>query len=86
MKKRVAGINAALASAFFLGLAPVLGKLAIRQGMVPLGVVALRTVGAALLLFLVIFVFRRQFLFIYPAGLSGIIALINDNKAISLAV
>lgn len=71
MKKRVAGINAALASALFLGLAPVMGKLAIRQGMAPLGVVALRTVGAALLLFLVIFVFRRQFLFIYPAGLLG---------------
>jgi len=71
MKKRMAGINAALASAFFLGMAPVFGKLAILQGMAPLGVVALRTVGAALLLFLGIFIFRRQFLFIYPAGLLG---------------
>jgi drug/metabolite transporter (DMT)-like permease len=71
MKKPAAGINAALASAFFLGMAPVFGKLAIRQGMAPLGVVALRTVGAAILLFLVILIFRRQFLYIYPAGLLG---------------
>jgi drug/metabolite transporter (DMT)-like permease len=66
-----AGISAAFASALFLGLAPVFGKLAIRLGLHPLFVVALRTCLAALLLLLFMALFRRQFLFIYPAGLLG---------------
>jgi len=37
----------------------------------PLGVVALRTSFAAVLLLIVICLFRRQYLFIYPAGLLG---------------
>jgi drug/metabolite transporter (DMT)-like permease len=71
MKTRVKGISAALASAFFLGMAPVFGKQAINQGMPPLGVVALRTCLAAFLIFLVIFIFKRQYLYIYPAGFWG---------------
>lgn len=65
------GIYAALTSAFFLGMTPVFGKQAILLGMEPLAVVAIRTVLAALLLFLVMFFFYRKFLFIYPAGLLG---------------
>jgi drug/metabolite transporter (DMT)-like permease len=65
------GIVAAFSSSLFLGLAPVFGKLAIRLGLHPLFVVALRTGLAALLLLLVIFLFRRSFLYIYPAGLLG---------------
>ena len=65
------GIYAALASAFFLGMAPVFGRQAILLGMAPLAVVAVRTALAALLLLLVIFIFRRGFLYIYPAGLLG---------------
>ena len=65
------GINAALFSAFFLGLAPVFGKHAIELGVNPLGVVALRTLGATILLFVVMFIFQRKYLFIYPAGLIG---------------
>ena len=65
------GIAAAFSSSLFLGLAPVFGKLAIRLGLPPLFVVALRTGLAALLLLLVIFFFRRSFLYIYPAGLLG---------------
>lgn len=37
----------------------------------PLAVVALRTGTAALLLLLIMVLFRRQFLYIYPAGLLG---------------
>lgn len=68
---RIIGINAALFSAFFLGLAPIFGKQAILFGLNPLGVVAIRTFFATLLLFLVMAIFQRQYLYIYPAGLIG---------------
>jgi drug/metabolite transporter (DMT)-like permease len=69
--RRVKGIHAALTSALFLGLAPVFGKLSISHGMSPLAVVALRTILATALLFLVVVVFNRRYLYIYPAGLLG---------------
>ena len=68
---RTKGVYAALASAFFLGMAPVFGKLAINQGMPWQGVVALRTILAASLLLLVILINKLNFLYIYPAGLLG---------------
>jgi drug/metabolite transporter (DMT)-like permease len=68
---RIRGINAALFSALFLGLAPVFGKQAINMGLSPLGVVAIRTLLATLLMFIVMLIFQRQFLYIYPAGLIG---------------
>ena len=71
MQTKIKGISASLASAVFLGMAPVFGKQAINQGMPPLGVVALRTCLATLLIFGVIFLFKRQYLYIYPAGLLG---------------
>lgn len=64
-------MSAALVSAIFLGMAPVFGKAAIQSGMSPFAVVALRTSLAAMMLFLVIFLYKRSFLFIYPAGLLG---------------
>jgi drug/metabolite transporter (DMT)-like permease len=71
-KTRLTGINAALISAFFLGLAPVFGKAAMGPDKFsPLAVVALRTSMAALLLVIIIAIFKRQFLYIYPAGLFG---------------
>src|SRR5215216_5925944 len=71
-KGRSTGINAALISAFFLGLAPVFGKAAMGVGeFSPFAVVALRTGLAALLLLLIMVTFKRQFLYIYPAGLIG---------------
>ncbi|MEW5941055.1 MAG: DMT family transporter, partial [Chloroflexota bacterium] len=70
-KERTQGIRAALLSAFLLGLAPVFGRQAILLGLSPLAVVALRTGLAAGLLFLIVALFRRQFLFIYPVGLAG---------------
>jgi drug/metabolite transporter (DMT)-like permease len=68
---RAKGINAALASAIFLGMTPVFGKLAIQGGLSPLAVVAMRTTAAAILLFLVMLAFKRSYIYIYPAGLLG---------------
>ena len=64
---------AAFSSAIFLGLAPVFGKLAITQGFTPFAVVALRTSFAAGILLLVIALFYRQYLYIFPVGLFGCI-------------
>ncbi len=69
--KRNTGVQAALASAVFLGLAPIFGKQAILLGLSPMAVVALRTFLAALLLMAVMFIFKRKFFYIYPAGLLG---------------
>jgi len=70
-KKQTAGILAAFSSAVFLGLAPVFGKLAITLGFTPFAVVALRTGFAASILLLVIALFYRQYLYIFPVGLVG---------------
>lgn len=71
-KGRTTGINAALVSAFFLGLAPVFGKAAMGQdGFSPYAVVALRTSLAALLLLVLMALVKRHFLYIYPAGMLG---------------
>ena len=70
-KEQAKGIQAALASAFLLGMAPVFGRQAILLGMSPLEVVALRTVLAAGFLLAIVAIFKRQFLFIYPVGLMG---------------
>ena len=71
MNKRATGIHAALTSAFFLGMAPIFGKQAILLGLPPLAVVALRTSLAAGLLVVIMALFRRQYFYIYPAGLIG---------------
>lgn len=71
MRKRNTGVRAALLSAVFLGLAPVFGKQAINLHFSPLAVVGFRTLSAALLLLLIVAIFRRQYLYIYPAGLIG---------------
>lgn len=70
-KKPTTGILAAFASAVFLGFAPVFGKLAITQGFSPLAVVALRTSLAAGALLLIVLLFYRSFLYIFPVGLIG---------------
>jgi drug/metabolite transporter (DMT)-like permease len=65
------GVQLSITSAILLGMAPVLGKSAIQQGMFPLAVVAYRTAGAAFLLFVVVLLFRRQYLYIFPIGFAG---------------
>lgn len=69
-KMKIRGINAALLSAVFLGLAPVFGKAAMGEDKFsPFAVVALRTSIAALLLVAILAVFHRRALYIYPAAL-----------------
>lgn len=70
-KKQTAGVLAAFSSAFFLGFAPVFGKMAINSGLSPFTVVALRTGFAALILLVVIAIFYRKYLYIFPIGLVG---------------
>lgn len=69
--KRIIGIQAALASAVFMGFAPVFGKQALRLGFSSTEVVAFRTGIAVLLLLILMGLFRRQFFYIYPVGLAG---------------
>lgn len=71
LRPRSKGIYAALASALFMGMAPIFGKQAILFGFPPLAVVAARTLLAALLLLCVMALFYRRYLYIYPAGLLG---------------
>ncbi|MBI3168727.1 MAG: DMT family transporter [Chloroflexi bacterium] len=70
-KKHTAGILAAFSSALFLGMAPVFGKLAITQGFSPFAVVALRTGFASGIMLIVMLLFYRQYLYIFPVGLIG---------------
>ena len=71
IQRRGAGILAALTSALFLGFTPVLGKLAINLGISPLGVVAWRTALAALLILVIVALFYRSFLYVFPVGFYG---------------
>ncbi len=68
---RQVGTFSALLSAFFLGLTPIFGKLAIRYGMPPLGVAAWRTLIATLLLYALLRWQRPAWLYIHPLGLAG---------------
>jgi len=70
-KRKNKGVLAALSSAAFLGLAPVFGRMAIITGFSPLSVVALRTFFATALMFVIIVLFIRKFLYIFPVGLAG---------------
>lgn len=69
--RRKKGIQAALSSAIFLGLAPIFGKQAILSGFSPIAVTAFRTTLAALFMLVVIYFFKRKYLYIFPVGLAG---------------
>jgi drug/metabolite transporter (DMT)-like permease len=71
LPSRSIGLAAALSSAFFLGVSPTLGRLAFSGGFLPVEVVGLRALGAAILLFLIIFLYKRSLLQIYPMGMIG---------------
>lgn len=83
-KTQTAGILAAFGSALFLGISPVFGKLAINLGFSPFAVVAIRTSLAAGLMLIVILLFYRQFLYIFPVGLIGCVLAGAINGAGSL--
>lgn len=83
-KKQIQGIQAALASAFFLGLAPVFGRQAILFGFSPLAVVALRTLLASLLLLFILSLRGCALFYIFPVGLAGctLAGIINGTGSI----
>jgi len=70
---RLKGIQAALASAVFLGMAPIFGKQAILAGFSPLALVFFRSGIAFLLILVLMLLFWRPFFYIYPVGLIGCI-------------
>jgi len=59
----------------FLGVAPILGKLAIQGGADSFSVAAWRTVVAVLLMWMVYLIFFRKYTYIYPAGLLGCVVI-----------
>ncbi len=69
----IKGITAGLVSAVLLGLAPVIGKLAMGggEGFSPLFIVMFRSIVATLLLLTFLVIFKRKYLYIYPVGLVG---------------
>lgn len=65
------GIAAALLSAFVSGLVPIFGKQAYEAGVAPFTLAMLRTVGAAAILWLMHFIFWRQYIYIYPFAFAA---------------
>lgn len=78
-RERHIGLAAALLTPVFMGMTPIFGKLAIRAGMDPYTLAALRTCFAALLLWILFGLFARKYIFIFPAGLIGtfIVGVVN---------
>lgn len=65
------GVMSTVIASFFLGWAPILGKMAYTSGATPYTLVALRTLVAALLLWLVFALFWRREIAISWRGLIG---------------
>jgi len=68
---KLIGILAAAGSAFFLGLTPIFGKIALQFGFSPLFIVTFRSILATLLVFLFLLIIDRSYLRIYSLGLFG---------------
>lgn len=68
-----------IATPVLLGVAPIFGKFAINAGATPFSVAAIRSVLAAVILWLVYLIFFRRYIYIYPAGLLGcvVVGIIN---------
>ncbi len=68
-----------LSTPVFLGAAPILGKMALLEGVNAFSVAALRTLVAVAILWVIYLLFYRRYLYIYPAGLVGcvVIGIVN---------
>ncbi|MBN1286391.1 MAG: DMT family transporter [Anaerolineae bacterium] len=75
---------AALLSPLFLGASPIFGKLATNSGADPLMVAAVRTLIAALILWITYLLFWRKYIYIFAAGLLGcvLVGLVNGIGSI----
>lgn len=71
MQNNRRAIITSLLAPLFLGMAPILGKLAINAGADSFTVAAWRTVIAVVFLWVVYALFARRYIYIYPAGLFG---------------
>ena len=80
------GIVSTVLASFFLGWAPILGKLAYRGGVAPFTLVAFRTLVAALLLWLAFVAFWRREIVISWPGLLGCIGVGAVNGFGSLLI
>jgi drug/metabolite transporter (DMT)-like permease len=78
------GLMAALLTPFFMGMAPVFGKLALHTGFDPYTLAAIRTCLAALALWTVYLLFFRRYTFIFTAGLLGTVVVGTVNGLGSL--
>lgn len=72
-RKQRQGIGATVAASFFLGWAPILGKIAYTNDVTPYTLAAFRTIAAALLLWLVFAIFWRDEIAISWRDLVGCI-------------
>jgi drug/metabolite transporter (DMT)-like permease len=68
------GVVSTVMASFFLGWAPILGKLAYRYGVTPFTLVAFRTLAAALFIWLAFLLFWRREVVISWRGLIGCIS------------
>jgi drug/metabolite transporter (DMT)-like permease len=68
------GTIAAFSTPVIMGLAPIFGKQAIHAGTDPFTLVMLRSCLAAAILWIVYGLFFRKFIYIFPAGLLGTLA------------
>lgn len=75
---------AAMLTPFFLGAAPIFGKLATNSGADPLMVAAVRTLIAVLILWIAYLLFWRKYVYIFSAGLLGcvMVGLVNGIGSI----
>jgi drug/metabolite transporter (DMT)-like permease len=78
------GMLSALLASFFLGWAPILGKLAYEAGVRPFTLAAVRTLVAVLLLWIVYLLFLRTYLSITWRNLLGCVAVGAVNGVGSL--
>jgi len=68
---RSKGIQAAVASAIFMGMVPIFGKKAMLFGFSPFAVITFRTGIAFFLLLILMLIFQRRYFYIYFVGLIG---------------
>lgn len=78
------GMLAAMATPIFMGMAPIFGKQALSSGFDTFTMAALRTAIAGVILWVFYLLFFRKFLFIFPAGLIGTLAVGAANGLGSL--
>jgi drug/metabolite transporter (DMT)-like permease len=71
----MSGIVVALMTPFFLGVAPIFGKMGIQAGADPFSVAALRTLMAIAVLWVVYALFFRRFIAVSPSGLMGCVVI-----------